>query len=782
MSDENLKKYVDDFFDGLELYDDWKNGHDYKSFLTSAIDVFLEYESNYTAFEVYQTFFMIYQITPENKSEEKNVDCNLVSEPNTLLDLVNIMKDYEQKTGDLIERQRDHFIHSVNVFLLGLAVYSQNKTYREVFSKYITKSDYKKFYKTKEGKFSDEEFLYRWGVASLFHDIGYPFEIIGKQLDKFINDSVKSISSNYDVDVSIDFKDFSEFNSIVRLDPYDFADKYRERYDFSKIIDLFKPTEIMAHKITHNFKFDINQYNDLLNHLNGFIFYMKENKFIDHGFFSAILVLNSYGKLIQKHAKDNDFFFYPIVDSATAILLHNYYNKSLQKDPFNLGPLYVESYPIAFLLILCDELQEWNRQPFGILDKQKSHVNDLKIIITDRRMKVEYVLKNGSMGLGFEKDKKEFIYNVLDIDGTIFPEDLSVTIDPDSDFGEVMLDMDISDINAPDLLLRNVEKLAKEIHKQYYDSVVEEYNEKLAKKEVDDDLQKKFDNLKEFDELPSNLKLSNIRQARSIPKKLDMIGCEITHKDDKRDQITEFLKKEVNDLAIYEHKEWCDEKLGTGWTYGDKKDEKSRKTPYLVEWSKLDAETQKYDIDAITNIPSLLDSIGLKIVHSKIRLLTFEMHKFYLKEEAKEKDKKTKEEIMINGKLKNIDDCTPKELFDKLPKYIQYSNYKQANFIVKILKERKYELVDITDKREEIKEFSSKDLDYFAEREHKNWYKLRVNLGWTYGKDGEEKTSPNLVLWDDLCEDVREDNKRTFKNLPELCKKPNIQLKIVRSE
>ena len=177
MDKNNLKKYVDDFFKDLELYDDYRNGHDYKRLLTSAIDVFFEYESNYTAFEVYQAFFMIYQIIPGDKSEEKDTKTDIVSEPNTLLDLVNIMKDYEQKTGDLIERQRDHFIHSVNVFLLGLAVYSQNKNYRQAFKEYIDSSDYEKYYKTEDGEFSDEEFLYRWGVASLFHDIGYPFPL-----------------------------------------------------------------------------------------------------------------------------------------------------------------------------------------------------------------------------------------------------------------------------------------------------------------------------------------------------------------------------------------------------------------------------------------------------------------------------------------------------------------------------------------------------------------------------------------------------------------------------
>ena len=34
-------------------------------------------------------------------------------------------------------------------------------------------------------------------------------------------------------------------------------------------------------------------------------------------------------------------------------------------------------------------------------------MNDLNIEINDNRMDVEYVLHEGSMGLGFEKDKKD---------------------------------------------------------------------------------------------------------------------------------------------------------------------------------------------------------------------------------------------------------------------------------------------------------------------------------------------------------------------------------------
>lgn len=254
----NLQRYIDKFFDMLTLYEDVKSlnsdkkfPHNYKGLLKATIDVFLDYESSYTAYEVYENFLMIYQITPEDKSDvDEYSPHSIISEPNTLLDLVKIMKKYEENTGDLINRQRDHFIHSVNVFVLGLAIYAQNENYREIFKGYILDNEfYKKYYRDSNNDYSHEEFLYRWGIAALFHDIGYPFEIIGKQIDKVIDDGVKSISINYDVDAHIDFRDFNEFNAIVKIHPYDYADEFRDRYMATKVLDLFKPTDIMAHKI-----------------------------------------------------------------------------------------------------------------------------------------------------------------------------------------------------------------------------------------------------------------------------------------------------------------------------------------------------------------------------------------------------------------------------------------------------------------------------------------------------------------------------------------------------
>ena len=747
MNENNLREYIDRFFDNLTLYDDYKNGHYYKDLLKAGIDVFLDNENSYNAYEIYRTFFMIYQITAEDKSESDSGVISIVNEPNTLLDLVKIMKKYEESTGDLIDKQRDHFIHSVNVFLLGLAIYAQNRRYREYFKGYILKSSYEKYYRLENGDFSNEEFLYRWGVAALFHDIGYPVEIIGKQLKKFINDGVKSISPTYGADTAIDFKDFNEFNTIVKMDP-NFADEFTQTFPEAKFLNLFKPTDIVAHKISTDF--EAVNVNDVTRHLDNFVNYMGELGFIDHGFFSCILVLNSYGYLIQKYAKNHDFFFYPIVDSASAILLHNYYRNVLQKAPFNLKELHPSQSPLAFLLILCDELQEWNRQPFGVKDKQRGHVNELLLKIDDDTFDVKYIAKSGSMGLGFSEDKVELLNNVLSVKSA-FQFGLRIITDVQQHFTATHINH--HDIQAPDILLRNVEKLAILIHEHYNETITKQYMEALENGEVDSELQEKYEGIQEFDDLPAQLKIANIRQARSIPVKLAMIGCELANQSDERQAITEFSDDEVEDLAIYEHDEWCREKIGTGWVYGEEKDIENLVTPYLVSWDDLTEDIKDFDRDPVRNIPSLMQSIGLKVVRSKIRLLTFEMHDFHEKDVA----------------------------FEDLPDYVKYSNYKQADYLIRILSMRGYSVVDIDSPGEAVTSFDHDSIEYFAEREHEAWYKLKVNLGWTYGsvKDEISKTNPNLVEWSALDFESKEANRNTFKNLPQLCR--NVDLKIIRN-
>jgi hypothetical protein len=57
---------------------------------------------------------------------------------------------------------------------------------------------------------------------------------------------------------------------------------------------------------------------------------------------------------------------------------------------------------------------------------------------------------------------------------------------------------------------------------------------------------------------------------------------------------------------------------------------------------------------------------------------------------------------------------------------------------------------------------------------HESWYKLKLNLDRTGGK--------NFVEWNDLNENVKKANRNTFKYLPEMCADEFVGLKIVKNE
>lgn len=785
----NLIKYVNNFFNDLELYDDYKNGHNYKDLLHASIIRFLEYESTYTAYEIYENFFMIYQSTNEDISEDINNKNKLNIKSNTLLELVNVMKNYEETTGDLVETQRDHFIHSVNVFILGLAIYSNNKKYQDAFKGYVKNSPYDNYYKTENGKFSSEEFLYRWGITSLLHDIGYPVEIIGKQLSKFINDSSKFISYYEDINTTIKFNNFDKLNSIMKLDPK-FPISYRNNYPETNFIDLYKPTDIIAHQIftdlfiPHNNKDfdDLSSLYELMDNLDDFVNYMSENNFIDHGFFSAIFVLNSYGALMQECYLHNsndrskyDYFFYPILNSATSILLHNYYKGTLTKKDgnFKLGKLKPNQNPLAFLLILCDELQEWNRKPMGIKDKDKTHVNDIEINITKDKLTVNYILKNKVLDPNFSENKEKSIKQILDIK-LIFENRMKVTVNIDKDNKNPLDDIRIVKNEIHPILLRNIEEIARSSHARY--------------NEIE---KKKGNEITPYDKLDAKLKLSSVRQVKSMSKNLNLIGCELVPKDDSRKKHI-FTEDEINYLAKLEHEDWMNEKINTGWISHKEAFEKklinneqytilnetnkegstdNKKNKFidadkklyvhanLIPFEELNSNSKEKDKRPIREFPELLANIPnnpLKVVDTKLKLLTIKMHDIY------------KEYMPDNGEIPE---------FNNLPFELQYNNFKQTHLIIRLLSELNFAVVDIDDKREEIESFKDEEVEYLAENDYNTWYLRKLSEKNESDKSDYEE-NPRLNYWDDLDFELKKQNKNTFEKLPECLK--NVNLKIVK--
>ncbi len=576
----NLLKYVNDFFDELEVYEDIACKHNYKVYLRQSVIEFLKSESKQTAFSVYEVFFDSYRIT-------------LKGETNPFIDLLDMLRSYEENASVLIDKQRDHYIHSVNVFILGLAIYSQNANFRAAFDgTNLDKSVYPYSYDTKH-----EEFFYRWGLAALFHDVGYPVEITAKQIDKFM-EFTTLMDGGGRVKTHLSFENAEELNTIEEVLPRsEFARAWYEGNAGTEGVDALKPIDLLAYKLHSSLKVDLN---DIIYALNNYIGDMDKLGFVDHGFYSTIIVLKWYGYLIQSCNYRPEAFFYPVLDSASAILLHNYYrNYMVSGKRFDLGPLRPEAHPVAYLLILCDELQEWNREAYGILDKKRTFASEASLMISNDRLDITYITMKGTMPDKFAASKENDFNRLLDLTA-IFRNGFSIGCETMESLAVLKDRVKQRYDVAPRPLLDNLEKLAIAIH--------ELYNQKQLERHPDRPLE-----YTHFSDLTDSLKYSNLRQARAIADKLDMIGCEMRPIGSPGELLPEFDKQTIELLSSWEHDSWVKERMENGWVYGEVKDAEKRTSPYMVPYEELSEEIKDLDRDTIRNIPVLLGRIGMAI-------------------------------------------------------------------------------------------------------------------------------------------------------------------------
>ena len=193
--------YVSSFFDTLILKIDRETGQDYRTLIKQASLRFLRLGTKDAAYPVYRAFFECYSCEVEGGSA-------------SFLQFLEKMRGYEESASTLTMKQRDHFAHAVNVFLLGLCIY-QNKQYAALFSQRL--KTHISF--TPQFNNEQEEFFFRWGMAALCHDIGYPVEIITNQVNDFVRFAAKVDPSEKQITSHIEFDNFDILNSIPRNQP-----------------------------------------------------------------------------------------------------------------------------------------------------------------------------------------------------------------------------------------------------------------------------------------------------------------------------------------------------------------------------------------------------------------------------------------------------------------------------------------------------------------------------------------------------------------------------------
>ena len=503
-----------------------------------SIDTFLKSGQKEDAFVVYLCFCEIFNIFGQGYTNTKK--------------LLEMLSDHEYHSGELLAKHRDHYSHSVYVFALGLAVYANDASYRQAFSDYCGGGADKNAY----------YFLKYWGLASLFHDIGYPFELAHAQVKTYCEE----IWGNDDGNLYISYGNLDKFIAIEK----DVAKRLKKTFKADNSFSTIN--KLLAYGLNVRMGYEPNAVEKILKER-----VISQKYFMDHAYFSAAL-------LAKKLFSVADFeLTMPYLDVLTAILLHNSFNKY---EAPGRRPVAVSDHPLCYLLILCDELQSWDRLAYGKISKRDPIAWDVRLDISDRRIAIKYIFdsfinrangeENANGKVVYNKNYNEitdgtFVAQIMGTDyvlanggvhadnlkhyaGYIVPNlDLSVEAEEEKKEKKIsLITSDNSFINLYDL--------AKLIHVSY-----NEHCKGMDGTRVDED----------FGRLPLEFKISNIDLAKSYAAKLERINCFYSSKDLDYPIVTDInnliygnYKNNREFLCREEHVRWVKEKLALGWKYG----------------------------------------------------------------------------------------------------------------------------------------------------------------------------------------------------------------------
>lgn len=117
--------------------------------------------------------------------------------------------------------------------------------------------------------------------------------------------------------------------------------------------------------------------------------------------------------------------------------------------------------------------------------------------------------------------------------------------------------------------------------------------------------------------------------------------------------------------------------------------------------------------------------------------------------------------------------------WDELPERLRESNRRQAEHISKKLEAIGCGICTVGRGGEDGVQFSADEIDQLAELEHERWLEERARAGWTFAdgpKDLLRQTSPDLLPWRSLTDEVREIDRETARAIPDLLRRAGFQI------
>lgn len=168
----------------------------------------------------------------------------------------------------------------------------------------------------------------------------------------------------------------------------------------------------------------------------------------------------------------------------------------------------------------------------------------------------------------------------------------------------------IRPVEVLEIDLNMTRKLARAVHSRYLQNIRRSVNRIDDKTDFPDE-NNSIQNLIEFDDLPDDIKYSNIDNAYHIPAKLLSIGYKLRKvRKGYRSVALHLDDEEIETMAIVEHIRWSWDKRLNGWIYGNVKDNDNRIHPGLIPYDELPENEKEKDRELVRLIPALLKDIN----------------------------------------------------------------------------------------------------------------------------------------------------------------------------
>ena len=467
--------------------------------------------------------------------------------------MVELLSEYEANGSSLLMKHRDHYSHSVYVFALGLALFETNEAYRGAFCA---------FYRLGVDDASAANcFLEYWGLTALFHDIGYPFELPFEQVLSYFEVAhiergpgnpymayrgVETLTA-LDAAGAARFEALfgRRFSRITQLLAYDIAQKLGDAYGCTEadLLDVIEAKPIAPER---------------------FGYYM------DHAFFSSARAFRELtaalgpGALTAMH-----------VGALSAILLHNSLFKFAiafyKDDKKRRAPLRPEQHPLAWLLMLCDELQCWDRTAYGRNSRTELHpmaadfdfsggvVDAVYSYDAAEREKIaawEAAFLAWESGGGAGKPPRLKAYSDMAERSQRFMADIRRIVDTAICPLTVRADVCPADRGGKHTYLSESNFL------HLYDFAAALHGRSMPADTSAQALEEKFS------ALSLEYQLSGINRAKRFGRYLDAIGCFYTDRPVAYEMVCEITPEQAAVIAPLEHARWVREHRAMGWRYG----------------------------------------------------------------------------------------------------------------------------------------------------------------------------------------------------------------------